>query len=142
VENCLVHQRTLAAISRRLKRARIVYFAAIAAAGSLFALAAALTFGLACGEWPCDFFRFLVVLLAAGSAAVAWGAAVLMASVYRVTWALYVNVILAVLAALAFAAWASHRSGAYGGRTDPPRTTERRSQPRGLDSIEIMLRVP
>jgi len=41
-----------------VKRAKLVYFAALGGALSLCALAATLTLALACNEWPCALFSF------------------------------------------------------------------------------------
>jgi hypothetical protein len=90
-----------------VKRAKIVYFSSLGAALGLLALAATLTFGSACSEWPCGFVRFVVLIAAAGSALGAWGTAVMIASVYKVAWPLLLTVTMVVLAATAFAA-ASH----------------------------------
>jgi hypothetical protein len=91
-----------------VKRAKLVYFAALGSALSLCALAATLTLALACNEWPCALFRFLVLIAAGGCAVAAWGTAVMIASVHKVAWPFWLMVTVVVMATAAFAATA-HR---------------------------------
>jgi hypothetical protein len=93
---------------RPVKRAKLVYFAALGGALGLCALAATLTLALTCNEWPCALFRFLVLIAAGGSAVVAWGTAIMIASFHKVAWPFWLMVAVVVMSATAFAATA-HR---------------------------------
>jgi hypothetical protein len=87
-----------------------VYGASLSSAVTLFGLAAMLSFGLSCSEWPCGLIRFLVLLAACGSAIAAWGTAVLIASVCKIAWPLWLAVTVVVLVGAGFAVTSQHLS--------------------------------
>lgn len=86
-----------------MKRAQVLYFGFLAAAVALFAVAALMTFGGDGTAWSAGAVRFLVLALAAGCAIATWGTAVMIASVHKVAWPLFLTVGIVVCAGLVFA---------------------------------------
>ena len=79
-----------------------IYFTFLGVALLLFALGAMLT-RHAAGDVRLGLLRFIALFLAVASSIGAWGTAVAISSVHKVTWPLYVTVILVVLARAVFA---------------------------------------
>jgi hypothetical protein len=85
-------------------RGRVLYFSFLVSALALFGIAAALTSERDGGVGFQALVRFMVVLLGIGTAVATWVIAVVIASVHKRTWALFVTVGVVVVAALVFAA--------------------------------------
>jgi hypothetical protein len=86
-----------------VRRVRIQYFFLLAQALVLFAIAAWLTPG-AHDPWSPGLARFVVLALAIASAVGTWGTAVLIASVHKKSWALWLSTSVVVVAGVTFLA--------------------------------------
>lgn len=86
----------------RVRRKSQIYFTSLGGALLLFGLAALMT-PLGAGDVGLGLVRFIVLCSAVASAIAAWGTAVAIVSIHKVTWPLYVTVTLVVLASAAFA---------------------------------------
>jgi hypothetical protein len=84
-----------------VRRARIQYFVLLGQALALFGAAAWLTPGAGDG-WLTSLLRFVALALAIGSAVATWGTAVMIASVYKRSWALWLTTALVIVAGLTF----------------------------------------
>jgi hypothetical protein len=81
----------------------LVYFSFLGAALLLFGLGALLTPHVDGDGAGLGLLRFLVLLVAAGSAIGTWGTAVTIASIHKRTWPLYLAVAMVLLASVVFA---------------------------------------
>ena len=85
-----------------MKQARRVYFRFLGATLVVFSLRAALPAADSDAGWAA-IFSFLVTGVGVGCAIGAWGAAVMIASVHKVTWPLVLNAAIVVVGGIAFA---------------------------------------
>lgn len=86
-----------------MTRSLRVFFALLAFALLLFGAASWLTFGRAGGlDWLAMLVRFCILLAAVGSSIAAWGTAVSIAYVHRVTWPFILMTTLVATAGLTF----------------------------------------
>ena len=91
-----------------MRRKSLVYFIFLAAALWFFGLAAWLTVHLD-GEFvELGLLRFVVLCLGIGCSLGTWATAVVITSIHKKTWALYLTVSIVLLAALAFATISCH----------------------------------
>jgi hypothetical protein len=86
-----------------VRRARRFYFGFLAAAVSLFGVAAALTPWIEGAVGGLGLLRFVVLCLAIASGIATWYTAVMIASVHKVAWPLLTTLSLIVMAGLTFA---------------------------------------
>ena len=84
-----------------MRRARIQYFVLLGQALALFGAAAWLTPGAGDG-WATGLVRFVVLVLAILSAVATWGTAIMIASLHRRSWALWLSTALVIVAGLTF----------------------------------------
>jgi hypothetical protein len=82
----------------------LTYFAAMAGVTVFVGLSTRIEPGLDADGWTRGTIRFLILCAAAGCAVTTWGAAVVMASVYRLVWPLALATSLVVAVAIAFMA--------------------------------------
>jgi len=87
-----------------MARATRFYFGFLIASAALFTAAGAITFGQSGGlGWAATLARFLILAGAIGSAIAAWGTAISIAYVRRVTWPFLLMTGLVVTAGITFA---------------------------------------
>ncbi|HSZ80746.1 MAG TPA: hypothetical protein VLA14_00610 [Polyangia bacterium] len=87
-----------------MQRKTRLFSAFVVAAMALFAAAVGLTFAQTTTlDWSLSLIRFLILAAGIGCAIAAWGAAVAIAYVHRITWPFWLMTGLVVTAGLAFA---------------------------------------
>lgn len=93
-----------------MKRAQRLYFRFLGAALVVFSVRAALPATESDAGWGA-IFNFLVTCVGIGCALGTWGAAVMIASVHKVTWPLVLNAGIIIASVVAFALFGFHAAG-------------------------------